>query len=196
MVESKYELEIKQRIGMQQHADTMTIKKEMDILSSKRALASEAIQAGQEIAIIGFWKMDMPTAKFSCYRFFYVPGPITREIKCSDRFDYSKKSTVSAYQVLFKGEHNEMFLFYGEGKKDYFVGILNLHDNMAINRSHLNETNLKIRHNINDEGIVRYLKLMNKKQVLYMKICQNPQLIRGFDEARSINDSNYVLVIP
>ena len=78
------------------------------------------------MAIIGFWK-PYRDGLFSCYKYFYIPTPLSRVIKESNRIGQSEKqTTLLAKQVLYKGFNEEIFLFYSINKSDVHLGILNL----------------------------------------------------------------------
>ena len=55
---------------------------------------------GTEMAIIGFWSQEEQEEQdgtlFKCYSYFYLPKPITRSVRKSDRkLESGKKSTLT-----------------------------------------------------------------------------------------------------
>lgn len=80
------------------------------------------------MAIIGFWR-PYRDGLLKCYRYFYIPAPLSRVIKHSNRIGQSEKqTTLTAKQVLYKGGDEEIFLFYTINKSDVHLGILNLNE--------------------------------------------------------------------
>ena len=61
------------------------------------------IQTQNEIAVIGFWTMDIDTQDFFCYKYLIVPDPIKKTVK--------KEESTNFYQVLFTGQDGEVFFF-------------------------------------------------------------------------------------
>ena len=84
------------------------------------------MKARTEKAIVGFWKMNSKQ-EFKCYHYFYVPTPLKREIRKSDRKDWGKKSnaTANVYQILHRGHNDDIFIVFNEDEK-LSIGILNL----------------------------------------------------------------------
>ena len=83
----------------------------------------DAPQEKDQVAIIGFWKLDEKGEEYHCYNFFYVPNPCVRELGRSERPCYihgkdAERTTISVCQVLFKGEEDDLFLLFNPGKID------------------------------------------------------------------------------
>ena len=51
----------------------------------------EVIKKDSEMAIIGFWKQADKDV-FKCYHYFYVPNPMMRETRISDRKGWGRES--------------------------------------------------------------------------------------------------------
>ena len=60
--------------------------------------------ASTEIAVISFWRFNSDNNVFRCYNFFNVPNPMKRMIR-------DQEGTL-LYEVLFKGQENDIFFFY------------------------------------------------------------------------------------
>ena len=50
----------------------------------------QTLKMNTEMAIIGFWKKN-EKQEFKCYHYFYIPTPMRREMRRSDRKDWNKK---------------------------------------------------------------------------------------------------------
>ena len=103
--------------------------------------ARKALRRLNQVAIIGFWKVDKSSNEYYCYHYFYVPNPCVRECARSERKCYihgseNEVTSISVSEVLFKGNDNEIFMLFNPSKTDYDtlkpdenqwkVGILNL----------------------------------------------------------------------
>ena len=82
----------------------------------------EAPKKRDQIAIISFWKKEGDEEEYQCYHFFYVPNPCVRELGRSDRKTYlnsqAERTTISICQVLFKGQDNDLFMFFNPSEID------------------------------------------------------------------------------
>ena len=75
-------------------------------------------------AIIGFWKQNEQNA-FSCYHYFAIRNPLTREVNRSNQ-----NASIPLQQLLFRGSENQLFFMYErafEGSNEMKLAILNLH---------------------------------------------------------------------
>ena len=97
MVKDQLDCRVKAKLGRDEHADTVSVNKQGPILKAKESRMStvmkESLKADKEMAIIGLWKEENHIQR--CYRHFYVPCPLTREVRSSVRVEYGKDSTVA-----------------------------------------------------------------------------------------------------
>ena len=68
---------------------TFQFEKNTEIMPKKVA---DVMKVNTEKAIIGFWRMNLKQ-EFKCYHYFYVPTPLKRETRRSDRKDWGKKNS-------------------------------------------------------------------------------------------------------
>ena len=78
---------------------------------------AETMKIDSEVAIVGFWKQNAKK-EFTCYHYFYIPCPQTRDTSKSDRMERGKAVTVTVRQLLYHGHNDNIFLFYEEPKTE------------------------------------------------------------------------------
>ena len=129
------------QIGKKDDAEQVNIEHVFPIKKNLTAVSDEMKQTmatGVEMAIIGFWSKN-DKDEFKCYHYFYVPNPMKREIRRSDRKDWQgNQSTISVHQILYYGhDGDDVFFFFNKSKVDkkfdISIGILNLEEDPQVN---------------------------------------------------------------
>ena len=73
-------------------------------IASLKPVTSSPLKGCEEFAVIGFWDYDKAANRHKCQRYFFVPYPLSRQVK------ESKMNTV--HQLLFTGKNDEVFFFF------------------------------------------------------------------------------------